>query len=121
MTITPSSYPGGLPTMKAGRWSDVVRAIEDDGGPITIHPDTETLRRRTERLPNLPPAPAPIGPILGNREAPMDLDEDPPAPIPARPYPPTQVTLDDVVDMTHRLHTASRRGWLSRAIHRRFG
>ncbi len=79
MTITPSSYPGGLPPLDAGRWSDVVARIEADGGPITPHPDEETLRRRAEHHPKPQLASVPIGPVLGNTETPMELDEEPPA------------------------------------------
>jgi hypothetical protein len=108
MTANPISDPApGTPlgSDRPGCWSSLVRIIEEDGGPITLHPDAETLRRRAERIPKPHLEPAPIGPVLGNTESPMDLDEDPPEPIPARPY-----VLEP--------RPPSRRGWLARAFRR---
>ena len=107
MTIHPSNYPEGLPPLDAGRWSDVVRAIELDGGPVTPHPDAETIRLRGLTCPKPHLEPAPIGPVLRQPETPMELDEDPPAPIPARPY-----VLEPA--------PPSRRGWFARLLRRRF-
>ncbi|RSN65437.1 hypothetical protein DMH01_03410 [Amycolatopsis sp. WAC 04182] len=152
MTANPASDPipaAAYPVVeRPGCWSDVVAKIEADGGPITPHPDRETLRLRAEHHPKPQLESVPIGPQLGNTEAPMDLNEDPPAPLPARPYvdvhrdvviaevlneqltgtatasqpPRTEpATLDDLVELVHQLGTAPRRGWLRAAIHRRFG
>ncbi|MFC3454032.1 hypothetical protein [Amycolatopsis speibonae] len=115
MTANPASDPipaASTPKLDAGCWSDVVRAIEHDGGPITAYPDVETLRLRGILHPKPQLESVPIGPQLGNTETPMDLDEDPPTPLPARPY--------------HDIHRAvviaevlpARRGWLARALRR---
>ncbi|MGW4127982.1 hypothetical protein [Amycolatopsis japonica] len=117
MTLSPHNYPEGLPPLDAGCWSDLVRAIELDGGPITPHPDPETLRRRARFIGPPRPTTATVtaGSVveLGAVSMPdMDLDEDPPASLPARPY--NEVHRDVVIAEVLK----PRRAWLSRALRR---
>ncbi|MFB9926023.1 hypothetical protein ACFORO_12410 [Amycolatopsis halotolerans] len=71
--------------MSPARWSDIVAKIEADGGPITPHPDAETARRLAENPPKH------RSPVLAPKdtfhEAPLQVDEELPAPIAAQPYP----------------------------------
>lgn len=69
--------------MSSARWSDIVAAIVKDGGPITPHPDAETVRLLAERERRIR---AVTEYDVTRLEPALDLDEEPPAPIPARPY-----------------------------------
>ena len=124
MTANPASDPipaAAYPVVeRSGCWSTVVAAIEADGGPITPHPDPETLRRRAEHHPKPQPKSVPIDPTLGNTETPMDLDENPPAPIPARPYVADEPRAHNFLRSQEVVGSREppRRGWLARAIRR---
>jgi len=114
MTANPASdpipRPFAVPRLgKPGCWSDVVAAIESDGGPITPHPDPETLRLRREHHPK--PHAVPTAETSGYTETPLDLDEDPPTPIPARAY-------DELRDIVIAEVLTPRRGWLRNALRR---